>query len=118
MVFRFEISDPDNVGILFILTIIQGMLYSGPFSRVGLNEMAVEGGGDSKVLLNMFTAYTLFQCTGSTFFYYLIGYLMEQCKRFVYLEKTSFFIILFVNSAVLLATSAFRRKFYIHEEKT
>ena len=76
VIFRFQISEPHNVIILFVLTIIQGMLYSGPFCRVGLNEMAVEGGGDSKVLFNMFTAFTLFQCMGSTFSYYLIGYLM------------------------------------------
>ena len=78
MILGNQISDTENVTLLFLLIIVGGMLYSGPFVRVGMVETAIEGRNDPTVIYHMLNFYTLFQCVMCGTVYFLIGYFMER----------------------------------------
>ena len=74
MILGREISEAENVSLLFLLIVLGGLFYSGPFVRVGMLEVAIEGRNDPTVIYHMLNFYTLFQCVLCAGVYFLISH--------------------------------------------
>lgn len=78
MILSKHTSDHENVVQFFILIIVQGLVYFGPFARMGLNEVAIEGRENETVIFYIFISYDLIQCGMVALSYFLVGVFMEH----------------------------------------